>query len=70
MCQIEVNGANISPKMVEAGAAWAYDEYAKGSLKKQQDKAKANKVGLFAEDNPMQPDVFRYLQKKNGFTYD
>lgn len=70
VCEIEVNGENINQKMLESGAAWVYRTYGRKSRTAPYEdqyaeaNAKANKVGLFAEANPVYPgDYKRNLEK-------
>lgn len=51
----------INAEMVENGFAWHYKEYSKDkSLAELEDKARMNKVGLWADSNPISPWDFRH----------
>ena len=64
ICQVEINGKNIDKAMIEQGAAWVYDYFAKGSfqysdLMSAQNAAKKAGKGLWKDPNPMYPPLFR-----------
>lgn len=51
----------INAEMVENGFAWHYKEYSKDkNLAELEDKARANKLGLWADSNPTSPWDFRH----------
>jgi endonuclease YncB( thermonuclease family) len=64
ICQVEIEGKGVDHEMVQAGAAWVYENFAKGTLREQaltgaQDSAKKSKRGLWADPNPTYPPDFR-----------
>ena len=64
MCQIEIEGKDVSTEMVKAGAAWLYPHFNDDPrLKAVQDEAIASQKGLWAGDNPIPPWQFRQMQK-------
>lgn len=68
LCKIEVEGANVDAKMVQAGAAWLYRKYGSSdavepSLEPALKKAKENRTGLWADPNPEDPKDFRRRTK-------
>ena len=56
-----VDGDNINFEMVEAGYAWWYEYYCGDykTLEKHQDNAKKNRLGLWADANPINPYQWR-----------
>ena len=55
-----VDGVDVNLRMVETGAAWWYPQFAHGkenraALKAAQEKAQADKVGLWKLDGPVPP---------------
>ena len=56
-----VEGDTINNKMVESGFAWWYEYYcaSNGTLKEHQIDAKKNKIGLWADANPINPYEWR-----------
>lgn len=66
LCKIEVQGQGVDTKMLAAGAAWLYRKYGESpdpKLQSVESKAKANKVGLWADDSPEDPRDFRKRTK-------
>lgn len=63
LCLITVNGDNLSTAMVEAGAAYIYEKYAKpeliGDLRKAEEKSRKNKSGVWQSPNEERPWDFR-----------
>ena len=59
---------NINLKMVHAGLAWHYVYFAKDNkeLAEAEAAARKEKLGLWAEPNPMPPWDFRYQKKRNA----
>ena len=55
------DGINVNYKLVESGFAWWYRQYAPGDLdlKKAEETARLNRVGLWADPDPMPPWEFR-----------
>ncbi len=59
------DGRNLNRELVEAGMCWWYEKYAPddAELAAAESKVKANKLGLWADPNPVPPWEFR---KENG----
>lgn len=59
VCKIEIEGADVSTKMLEQGAAMIYEQFYKGPAHRAaQDKAKAGQLGIWnpkAVQQPPQP---------------
>jgi endonuclease YncB( thermonuclease family) len=52
-------------EQVKRGMAWVYDKYVRDrSFYAIQDKARASKVGLWADDNPVKPWEYRRANRK------
>lgn len=65
LCQIEIEGTNISKYMAEKGAAWAYSEFVLDPEVMAAEKfAKENKLGLHAGVSPMKPTDFRKMLRQ------
>jgi micrococcal nuclease len=55
-----INGKNINQEMLKSGLAWHYRQYSKDkSLQEMEDKAKANKLGLWQDPKAIAPWDFR-----------
>lgn len=68
ICQVEIEGKGLDQAMVEQGAAWVYERFAKdtlrgASLKQAQQTAKEKRVGLWKDPNPIYPPTFRQQQR-------
>jgi micrococcal nuclease len=64
MCQIEIEGKNVSQEMIRAGAAWLYSHFNNDPrLKAAQGEAISERRGLWAGENPIPPWQFRQMQK-------
>jgi len=68
--KIMVEGVDANLEQVKAGMAWHYKKYQKeqsvddrASYAEAEDVARAGKIGLWLDDNPMPPWVWRKLQK-------
>lgn len=63
LCLITINGDNLSQAMVEAGAAYVYDRYAKPELKASlygaQEVAKKKRIGVWQDPNEEMPWDYR-----------
>lgn len=60
LCQIEVEGKDVSAEMIRKGAAWLYKEYAKDpDLIEAQATARKNRTGLWQAPIPEYPPAFR-----------
>lgn len=53
-----LNKSDINEQMVLNGYAWAYKQYSKDYIQ-QERIAKAKKLGLWQEPNPIEPSIFR-----------
>jgi endonuclease YncB( thermonuclease family) len=54
------NELNLSKELLKAGLAWHYKEYDKSKLLQElEDKARAEKVGLWSLPNPVYPSEYR-----------
>lgn len=60
---------NINLEMVKIGMAWAYKQHSRDPIYTQeQEKARAKRIGLWADRNPIEPSQWRKQEKrKNGF---
>jgi endonuclease YncB( thermonuclease family) len=59
--RVFVSGLNANAEMVRRGMAWVYDKYATDrTLCQLQDGARAAKVGLWADANPVPPWEWRH----------
>lgn len=59
LCQIEVEGKNVSMEMLKKGAAWTYRKWAPLEAKLAQDNAQAEGIGLFADKEAIHPREFK-----------
>jgi endonuclease YncB( thermonuclease family) len=61
-------GKRLSEELVGAGLCWWYEHYAPEdtALHALEDKARATKIGLWRDDQPMPPWSFRYLERKKA----
>lgn len=60
LCQIEVEGKDVSTEMIRAGAAWLYRRYSNDAgLSKLEAEAKAARRGLWESLNPEYPESFK-----------
>jgi endonuclease YncB( thermonuclease family) len=60
-----VGGVNANLAMVQAGMAWRYDKYSKdAALLAAQNEARAARLGLWADANPVPPWEWRAARKK------
>jgi len=60
VARVICDGADANEEQVRRGMAWVYDKYVRDrSLYAIQDKARASKVGLWADDNPVKPWEYR-----------
>ena len=64
---VRSSGVNINETLVKEGLAFVYDRYCKESFcrswKNLERQARQNHIGLFADQNPMPPWVWRHRQK-------
>lgn len=64
LCKIEVEGQGVDKLMLQAGMAWLYRQYSGDtSLIAAEDKARADKVGLWSQANPQNPADYRHSFK-------
>jgi endonuclease YncB( thermonuclease family) len=64
LCQIEVEGQNIDKKMLKDGMAWLYRRFnSDPELSSLELDAKANRRGLWADPNPVNPENFRRMSQ-------
>ena len=65
VARVICNGADANVEQVKRGMAWVYDKYVRDqSLYAIQNKARASKVGLWADDKPVKPWEYRRANKK------
>ena len=65
VARVICDGADANVEQVKRGMAWVYDKYVRDrSLYAIQDKARASKVGLWADDNPVKPWEYRRANRK------
>ena len=65
VARVICDGADANEEKVKRGMAWVYDRYVRDrSLYAIQDKARASKVGLWADDKPVKPWKYRRANKK------
>jgi len=56
-------GKYLSAEIIKAGMGWHYKKYSKSiQLAKQEEEAKANKLGLWIDPNPVYPSDFRKMK--------
>ena len=54
---------SINYQMVFHGLAWSYDRYLKdNAYKEAENLAKTNKIGLWSDPNPINPEQYRHLK--------
>jgi endonuclease YncB( thermonuclease family) len=63
MCQVEIQGVNVSMEQIRRGQAYIYEKFVARELNPEayalQDKAKADKTGVFAVLNAESPAAYR-----------
>jgi endonuclease YncB( thermonuclease family) len=65
VARVICDGVDANVEQVKRGMAWIYDRYVRDrSLYAIQDKARASKVGLWADDKPVKPWEYRRANKK------
>lgn len=63
--QVECRGADAGSEQVRAGMAWAFTKYLTDqAIKQAEDAARAARVGLWSEPDPMPPWEWRHKPKK------
>jgi endonuclease YncB( thermonuclease family) len=65
VADVECNDKNAGTEQVKAGMAWVYDRYAQKHqhLYAVQEEAKANRLGLWSDKNPVAPWLWRRGQR-------
>lgn len=64
VARIQCDGTDANAEQVRRGMAWVYDKYVKDrSLYQLQDQAKAEHIGLWTDDSPTQPWVWRKARR-------
>lgn len=64
LCQIEIEGQNVDKQMLQQGMAWLYKRYNNSpELTAIENGARANKRGLWADPNPINPETFRHWKQ-------
>ena len=65
---VHVDGKSLSEELVKSGFAWVYDRYCKKDMcvkwKLLEKEARQSKSGLWSQDNPVAPWVYRRKRKK------
>ena len=63
LARLYLKGKDINRLMVQTGYAWVYDEYVSDiSFYKDQEEAKAKRLGIWKNDNALQPWEWRKLR--------
>ncbi len=64
IAHLSVNGVDVNRQMIATGNAWHYAAYSKDtSLATAQEQAKAQRLGLWAQPNPIPPWEFRATER-------
>ena len=64
LARVIIDGQDVSALMVREGFAWHYKEYSDDEdLAKQEEQARADKVGVWSEENALPPWEFRKRRK-------
>jgi micrococcal nuclease len=67
LARVIVDGDDVSESLVTQGMAWHYKEYSTDeTLASLEDKARAEKIGLWSESNALPPWEFRKRQRGNN----
>ena len=65
---VKVDGKSLSEELVKSGFAWVYDRYCKKDMcdkwKQLEEAARQSKTGLWLQDDPVAPWVYRKKGKK------
>ena len=67
VCEVyTMDGLYVNSEMIKTGNAWYYEAFAKNDnmLKNLQAQAQKDKIGLWAEDNPVNPSEWRKIQRE------
>lgn len=63
VCEVYADSVWINEALVNAGLCWVYPQYGSEKLYYEQLRAKQNKIGLWADNNPVSPYNFRHKRK-------
>ncbi len=64
IAHLSVNGVDVNRQMIATGNAWHYAAYSKDtSLATAQEQAKSQRLGLWAQPNPIPPWEFRATER-------
>lgn len=64
IARVTCNGVDANTEQVRLGMAWVYDKYVKDkSLYAIQDQARAGKIGLWADPDPVPPWEWRHSRR-------
>jgi micrococcal nuclease len=73
VAQVFVNGADAGLEMIRQGYAWCYERYLpeagpdiQTSYRRAQDEARAKRLGLWSDPNPLEPWLFRRTGLKSA----
>ena len=65
VARVICDGVDANEEQIKRGMAWVYDKYVRDqSLYSIQDKARASKTGLWADNKPIQPWEYRRANKR------
>ena len=65
VARVMCEGVDANEEQVRRGMAWVYDKYVRDqSLYSIQDKARASKIGLWADKKPIKPWEYRRVNKR------
>ena len=65
VARVICDGVDANEEQIKRGMAWVYDKYARDqSLYFVQDKARASKIGLWADSKPIKPWEYRRQNKR------
>lgn len=66
VARVIINGKDVSLELVKAGLAWHFKRYSSDPvLAKAEEEARAKKIGLWANRNPLPPWEWRHIEKGN-----
>ena len=65
VARVICDGIDANEEQVKRGMAWVYDKYVRDrNLYRIQDKARASKIGLWADNKPIKPWEYRRQNKR------
>ena len=65
VARVICDGVDANEEQIKRGMAWVYDKYVRDqSLYSIQDKARASKIGLWADNKPIKPWEYRRANKR------